>query len=471
MEVGTTTERIGIGRCILEKLVEDKDSCVKFQEGYSKFCLLLSISSFLFFLFFFHTHAATFEVRNNCVFTVWAAAVPGGGRQLNQTDVWTFEVKPDLKDVRIWARTNCSFDESGRGRCETGDCGGLLECQAYGTPPTTLAEYTSTQFNLFKLDLFDISLAHGFNVPTEFSPTSCRCTGGGVSGISCTADINRQCPTELRAPGGCNSPCTVFGSDRYCCTARHSKCGSTNYSRFFKSRCPHVYSYAKDGASSTFTCPGGTNYRVVFSAIFEVRNNCLFTVWAAVVPGDGRQLNQTDVWTLEMKPDIKGARIWARTNCNFDASGRGRCETGDCGGLLQCQDYGTPPNTLAEYLSYEYDITNLEMGDISLIDGFNVPIEFSPTSSKCSKLSCTADINRQCPKELRALGGCNNPCTVFGGDRYCCTVPDSSCGSTSYSRFFKNLCPNAYSYSEDIATHVFTCPKGTNYKYTVVFCP
>ncbi|XP_022922344.1 protein P21-like [Cucurbita moschata] len=209
------------------------------------------------------------------------------------------------------------------------------------------------------------------------------------------------------------------------------------------------------------------------AAIFEIRNNCDFTVWAAAVPGGGQQLNQTDVWTLEVKPDVTNARIWARTNCNFDASGRGRCETGDCGGLLHCQAYGTPPTTLAEYISYQFDILNLDIGDISLTDGFNVPIEFSPTSSECTggNISCKADINRQCPKELKAPGGCNNPCTVFGGDRYCCTARDSSCGSTGYSRFFKNMCPYAYSYPKDIAPVVFTCPGGTNYNYTVIFCP
>ena len=92
----------------------------------------MNICFLLFFLLSFcsHTHAAIFEIRNNCDFTVWAAAVPGGGQQLNQTDVWTLEVKPDVTNARIWARTNCNFDASGRGRCETGDCGGLLHCQA-----------------------------------------------------------------------------------------------------------------------------------------------------------------------------------------------------------------------------------------------------------------------------------------------------------------------------------------------------
>ncbi|KAK9276839.1 hypothetical protein L1049_006376 [Liquidambar formosana] len=81
-----------------------------------------SISFFLFItLFHTTTNAATFEIRNQCPFTVWAAAVP-----------------------------------------------------AYGAPPNTLAEYALNQFN--GLDFFDISLVEGFNVPMDFSPTSYGCT-------------------------------------------------------------------------------------------------------------------------------------------------------------------------------------------------------------------------------------------------------------------------------------------------------
>jgi hypothetical protein len=29
-------------------------------------------------------------------------------------------------------------------------------------------------------------------------------------------------------------------------------------------------------------------------------------------------------------------RVWGRQGCNFDAAGRGRCATGDCGGTLYC---------------------------------------------------------------------------------------------------------------------------------------
>ncbi|MCI61782.1 protein P21-like, partial [Trifolium medium] len=45
--------------------------------------------------------------------------------------MWTINVAAGTKAARIWSRTGCSFDGSGNGRCQTGDCGGLLNCQAY----------------------------------------------------------------------------------------------------------------------------------------------------------------------------------------------------------------------------------------------------------------------------------------------------------------------------------------------------
>ncbi|OVA16096.1 Thaumatin [Macleaya cordata] len=208
-------------------------------------------------------HAATFDIQNKCSYTVWAAAIPGGGRRLDPGQSWRIDVRAGTTQARIWGRTNCIFNGSGHGRCETGDCNGLLQCNASGVPPTTLVEYGLNQFQ--NLDFVDISLVNGFNIPMDFSPT-----GGCARGINCSADINGQCPNELRAPGGCNNPCTVFKTDEYCCNS--GSCGPTNFSRFFKERCPEAYSYPKDDATSTFTCPGGTNYRVVFCPLSK--NDC-----------------------------------------------------------------------------------------------------------------------------------------------------------------------------------------------------
>ncbi|KAL2348062.1 hypothetical protein Fmac_002062 [Flemingia macrophylla] len=155
------------------------------------------------------------------------------------------------------------------------------------------------------------------------------------------------------------------------------------------------------------------------AANFEIVNNCPYTVWAAASPGGGRRLERGQSWNLWVNPGTAMARIWGRTGCNFDASGRGRCQTGDCSGGLQCSGWGVPPNTLAEFALNQFN--NLDFYDISLVDGFNIPMDFYPVNGGCHKLSCTADINGQCPGPLRAPGGCNNPCTVFKTNQYCCT--------------------------------------------------
>ncbi|KAE8055281.1 hypothetical protein FH972_012132 [Carpinus fangiana] len=194
--------------------------------------LLLSIPLLLVTFFLISSQAAIFEIRNECPYTVWAAASPGGGRRLDRGQSWTLNVAAGTAMARIWGRTNCNFDAGGRGHCQTGDCGGVLDCKGW---------------------------VDGFNIPMDFSPTS-----GGCRGMKCTADINGQCPGELKVPDGCNNPCTVFKTNEYCCTQGQGTCGPTNFSRFFKDRCPDAYSFPQDDPTSTFTCPGGTNYRVVF---------------------------------------------------------------------------------------------------------------------------------------------------------------------------------------------------------------
>nr|AZL41072.1 thaumatin-like protein [Physalis pubescens] len=207
-----------------------------------------------------------------------------------------------------------------------------------------------------------------------------------------------------------------------------------------------------------------------YAATIEVRNNCPYTVWAASTPiGGGRRLNRGQTWVINAPGGTKMARIWGRTGCNFNAAGRGTCQTGDCGGVLQCTGWGKPPNTLAEYALDQF--SNLDFWDISLVDGFNIPMTFAPTKpsgGKCHAIHCTANINGECPRALKVPGGCNNPCTTFGGQQYCCT--QGPCGPTELSKFFKKRCPDAYSYPQDDPTSTFTCPGGST-NYRVVFCP
>ncbi|KAF7034816.1 hypothetical protein CFC21_045782 [Triticum aestivum] len=206
------------------------------------------------------SEATTFYITNGCPYTIWPAALPiGGGMQLDPGKPWTLNTG-DTNTTRLWARTGCSFDGNGTGTCQTGDCGGLLACKANGRPPNTIAEFRLGGFS--SQDFFDISFVEGFNVPMDFLPVPAKGGPGCSKGPRCGANITAQCPTSLKAPGGCNSPCTVFKQDRYCCTrSAANNCSTTDYSDFFKKMCPDAYSYPMDDATSTFSCPAGTNYK------------------------------------------------------------------------------------------------------------------------------------------------------------------------------------------------------------------
>ncbi|CAL5187547.1 unnamed protein product [Lathyrus oleraceus] len=212
------------------------------------------------------TQAGNFNITNKCNYTVWAAAVPGGGVKLNTGESWNMNIANGTNNARIWGRTNCTFDNSGVGKCQTGDCNNTLECKTFGTPPNTILEFALNMYN--NLDFYDVSLVQGFNIPIKLTPSSSSC---GM--VNCTRNITDECPAQLKVPGGCNNPCTTFGTSEYCCDLSSAKsvatnasatCTPTNYSKFFKDRCPSAYSYPKDDATSTYTCMGGTTYDVVF---------------------------------------------------------------------------------------------------------------------------------------------------------------------------------------------------------------
>ena len=49
----------------------------------------------------------------------------------------------------------------------------------------------------------------------------------------------------------------------YCCTAG-ADCKATNYSMFLKVGCPGAYTIPYYDATNAYSCPGGSNYNVVF---------------------------------------------------------------------------------------------------------------------------------------------------------------------------------------------------------------
>lgn len=173
------------------------------------------------------------------------------------------------------------------------------------------------------------------------------------------------------------------------------------------------------------------------------------------------KLEPGESWILNVPAGTPSGRVWPRTGCSFNGAGNGSCQTGDCGGVLVCRSSGKPPVTLAEFTVGVGG--DSDFFDISLVDGFNVPMDFLPVPANgqgehaCSKgPRCAADITSQCPNTLMAPGGCMGPCNS-----------SNSCEASELAYFIR-MCPDAYGFSLD-DSRTYTCPSGTNYQ--VVFCP
>ena len=109
-------------------------------------------------------------------------------------------------------------------------------------------------------------------------------------------------------------------------------------------------------------------------------------------------------------PNHWNGRFWGRTGCQFDAAGKGGCQTGDCNGRLQCQGFGAIPATLAEYDLDAWD--SLDFYDVSMVDGSNLPMYINqfggrskdPISANgCSAAGCTKAV--VCPPVLQVRAG------------------------------------------------------------------
>ncbi|KAL5986025.1 Thaumatin-like protein 1 [Asimina triloba] len=226
-----------------------------------------------------------------------------------------------------------------------------------------------------------------------------------------------------------------------------------------------------------------------FSASFTLTNNCPYTVWPGVLSSAGSSQIPTTGFALQ-KGDSKilsapaswSGRFWARTHCKQDSSsGKFSCATGDCGsGKLECAGRGAaPPATLAEFTLAGSG--GLDFYDVSLVDGYNLPLSVVPhggSGSGCKTTGCVVDLNGACPAELRVAGAdggenvaCKSACEAFGAPEYCCSGEygnPNTCKPSSYSLFFKNACPRSYSYAYDDKTSTFTCASAD---YVITFCP
>jgi hypothetical protein len=230
------------------------------------------------------------------------------------------------------------------------------------------------------------------------------------------------------------------------------------------------------------------NYAGVISTTFTFVNKCDYTVWPGILSNAGVPplpttgfVLQTGETTTVAAPASWGGRFWGRTLCSEDTTGKFSCVTGDCGsGKVECSGNGAaPPATLAEFTLDGSG--GLDFFDVSLVDGYNVPMMVAPqggSGEKCITTGCIEDLNGACPSELRVMSvdgkegvACKSACEAFNSPEYCCSgaygTPDT-CKPSSYSELFKNACPRAYSYAYDDKTSTFTCANAVD--YTITFC-
>ncbi|KAJ6675707.1 PATHOGENESIS-RELATED PROTEIN 5-RELATED [Salix viminalis] len=146
-------------------------------------------------------NATVFTLQNQCSYTLWPGTLSGNGAATLGDGGFTlvpgasvqFQAPPGWSG-RFWARTGCTFDESGSGKCITGDCGGTLSCVGGGAPPVSLVEFTIGT-NPNDKDFYDVSLVDGYNVGLGVKALGGY---GDCQYAGCVTDLNSNCPAELR---------------------------------------------------------------------------------------------------------------------------------------------------------------------------------------------------------------------------------------------------------------------------------
>lgn len=236
--------------------------------------------------------------------------------------------------------------------------------------------------------------------------------------------------------------------------------------------------------------------------LFTVVNTCPFTIWPAMYtdltiaqnvppfptgwespPSTSVQFGVPDNW--------KAGRIWGRRDCNFSTNiGPSACPSGGCNGGLQCDPRsgtGVPPATVAEW-TLQGD-GNRDFYDVSLVDGYNLPMAIIPSAPNCSVASCAVDLGPACPAPLvgplDSTGfpvGCKSACEANldspSDSSNCCTGTHNTAATcppsgVQFYSYFKSNCPNAYAYAfdESSGTALWTCDSSLNSDYTLTFCP
>ncbi|CAK9327043.1 unnamed protein product [Citrullus colocynthis] len=222
--------------------------------------------------------------------------------------------------------------------------------------------------------------------------------------------------------------------------------------------------------------------------ILTLVNNCPYPIWPAIQPNAGHPVPERGGFFL---PSLShrsfpapyqhwSGRVWARTGCVGDQNHL-TCETGDCGGKLECNGAGgKTPATLAQF-SLHHGHKDFSSYGVSLVDGFNVPLTVTPHEGQgvCPVVGCKANLLQTCPRELQVHAphrynqviACKSGCEAFNNDALCCRGHYNSpqtCKASSFSLFFKHACPSAFTYAHDTPSLMHECAAPRELK--VIFC-
>ncbi|CAI0411235.1 unnamed protein product [Linum tenue] len=218
-----------------------------------------------------------------------------------------------------------------------------------------------------------------------------------------------------------------------------------------------------------------------------ILNNCDYSVWPGILGNAGHSTPKQGGFHLCRGQQVTfqvprhwSGRIWPRQGCSFDQSTKkGYCQTGDCSGMLECRGIGgVPPATLVE-MTLGTSASALHFYDVSLLDGFNVPVSVVPINGlgrECGVAACEADLNAVCPSVLvierqGKVVGCKSACLAAKSDSYCCRgefADPKACKPSVFGIVFKAICPRAYSFAFDEASGLKTCIAP---RYVITFCP
>ncbi|XP_019871549.2 uncharacterized protein LOC109599934 [Aethina tumida] len=183
---------------------------------------------------------------------------------------------------------------------------------------------------------------------------------------------------------------------------------------------------------------------------FDIANRDDGEIWIGIQSNSNKPSLESGGFKLEFgetrsvyAPDNWAGKFWSRQWCDIST---GQCLVGNCNGVECHGRSGNPPVTLVEITLRGSG--NQDFYDISLVKGFSTLATIRPIDGQghCKAIECKSRINYICPNELKF----NTPQGVLG-----CM---SSCMNHEYSaKFFKEHCPDAYTYAYNDPSSIFTC--------------